>query len=90
MGQGNPRYLHKLLEKLLESSPAENSFRVTEDEKPNVSQHCVLAAWKTSSAPWAAAEVLEPNDPPGPFQPKLFYDSPVHIQTTESIRVCNE
>ena len=40
----NPRYLYKLGEDLLESSPVDKDLRVLVD----VSQQCVLAAWKAN------------------------------------------
>ena len=48
LGQGNPRYVYKPGEELLESSPAEKDLGVVFNKNLNMSRQCALVAWKAS------------------------------------------
>ena len=53
--QGNPRYKYRLGAERLEISPLKKDLGVLMNEKPDMSQQCVLAAWNANSI-WAASK----------------------------------
>ena len=84
MGQANPRYVYKLREELLESSPAGNDLEVLVDEKLNVNQLCMLASQRADGilssirrgVAIRAGEVVVPNCS-ALLRPHLEYCVPV-------------
>ena len=49
LGRGNPQYQYRLKDEWIESSPEEKDMRILVDDKLDMRQQCVLAAYNTNS-----------------------------------------
>lgn len=83
LGEGNPKYLYRVGDQKLKSSPTERVFGVLVDRKLDACQQCPLAAKGANDAPGCIRHSTASWVKKGvvlwfPCQLKIFYDSVTH------------